>query len=161
MSEPIKRMGMYVRDLLNVPETIIKLGRVNNYDDMDSSLIVIDGLAPAIQQNVIKTFDGVNEIMTIDTWYREAFTINFYGDNSWSNSSLFISMNNTEDARTLQKTHQISVQRVRQVTNLKRLAGKKYDSRYEIEVNASYNVTNTIERLRFDTAQFDEILIDK
>lgn len=159
MIEPEKQLALYTRDLLNISESIISIGRLNKYDDEKQNQIVIDNLSPAIQQSVTKTFDGNDELQKIDANYLGQFTINFYGKDAQSNASTFIVLTNTEEARTLQKTYTIAVYRVSQITNLKRLAGKVYDNRYEITLNVGYNITSEIDRLRFDEAQFDEILV--
>ena len=160
MIEPEKQLAKYLRDLLNISESIISIGRLNKYDDEQQDQIVVDNLSPAIQQSVTKTYNGDDELQKIDANYLGQFTINFYGNNAQSNASTFIVLNNTEEARTLQKTYTIAVYRVSQITNLKRLAGKVYDNRYEITLNVGYNITSEIDRLRFDEAQFDTILVD-
>jgi len=159
--DPLKRLGMYARDLLGVSESIISLGRLNKYDDQQQNEIVVDNLSPANQKSVTKTYDGQNEVMGIDTLWLGQFTLNFYGADAYTNASTFLVLNNTEEARTLQKTHQISVFRTSQITNLKRLAGTNYDSRYEITLNASYNTTIPVNRLCFEELQLGDILVDK
>lgn len=161
MIQPEKQLAKFVRDLLNISEEFITIGRVNKYDKQCEDLIVIDNLSPAIQQSVTKTYDGAGEIQTIDSLMMGQFTINFYGKNAQSNASTFVVLNHTEEARTLQKTCSISVFRVSQITNLKRLSGSHYDERYEISLNLKYNITHDVSRLRFDEAQFGEILVDK
>jgi hypothetical protein len=156
-----KQLARFTRDLLNVDEKIIAIGRINTYDAMECDLIVVDNLAPAQQQSITKTYDGNNEIQKIDSLMLGQFTINFYGDNAQSNASTFVVLNHTEEARTLQKTYGITVFRVSQITNIKRLSGSKYDNRYEITMNVSYNITSDVNRLRFDEMQLGGILVDK
>ncbi len=90
-----------------------------------------------------------------------SFTINFYGANAYQYATDFIILNRTEEARTLQKTHEVSVFRTSQIVNLKRLAGKNYDDRYEITLNLTYNITKDVPRLRFDEAQIGDVLFNK
>jgi len=160
---PTKRLYLYIRDLLNIDESanILVYGRDNDYDNETSSKIVVDTLAPSIQQSMTKTYDGDGEEMGIDSLMLGSFTINFYGTDAYERATDFIIFNKTEEARTLQKTHELSVFRTSQITDLKRLAGKYYDSRYEITLNISYNITKNVNRLRFDEAQFGEVLVDK
>ena len=154
MIDPVKQMAKYIRDLLGVKECNISLGRINEYDEQKPLLIIIDDLSPAQQISVTKGYDGVTETETIDALMNGQFTVDFYGDTARENAFLFATLNNTESARTLQKTHEISVFRLSQISNLKQLAGKTYHERYEITVNLSYNITKSIDTLRFDTAQF-------
>ncbi len=161
MIEPEKQLALFTRDLLNVDENLIKIGRTNEYDTQECDLIVIDNLSPAIQQSASKTYDGNDEVETVNTLMLGQFTINFYGENAQSNASTFVVLNHTEEARTLQKTYKITIFRVSQITNLKRLSGSNYDNRYEITMNISYNITSDINRLRFDEMQLGEILVDK
>lgn len=156
MSDPLKRMAKYVRDLLNVPECSISLGRKGEYSNQKDLLIIVDNLAPARQQSVTHGYDGETEQEIIDILMLGAFTVNFYGNTARQNAYLFSALNNTENAKNLQKTHEISVFRISQIANLKQLAGKTHEERYEISVNASYNITNKRDVMRFDEAQFNE-----
>ena len=66
---PTKRLYLYIRDLLNIDESanILVYGRDNDYDNETSSKIVVDTLAPSIQQSMTKTYDGDGEEMGIDS----------------------------------------------------------------------------------------------
>ena len=164
MINPRNELKRFIRDLLGLNENCIKDGRDNAYDNQTDLLITVDDLSPAIQQSVVKTYDGSEgvEEMTIDAAMLGQFTINFYGnrDKARESAFLFSTLRNTEAARTLQKTHGISIYRVSAITDLRQLAGKTYHERYEITLNMGYNITNTISTLRFDEAQF-EFLHDK
>lgn len=161
--DPIKQLKLYIRDLLGIEECHIVSGRSNDYTNHKDLLIVVDELAPSIEQSVTKTFNGDDEVMTIDSARLGQFTINFYGDkNNKAQETCYIltTLRNTEASKTLQKTHGITIYRVSAITNLRQLAGKTYHERYEITLNVGYNITNTIDTLRFDEAQF-EFLYDK
>lgn len=159
MIDPKKELKRFIRDLLDLSECHIKTGRDNAYDNQTDLLVTVDDLAPAIQQRVSKTYDGDAEEMTIDAYMLGAFTVNFYGnkDKAREAAYLFSTLRNTEAARTLQKTHGITIFRVSTITDLRQLAGKTYHDRYEITLNLGYNITNKIETLRFDEAQFQFI----
>jgi len=160
---PKKRLYLYIRDLLNIDESlnILAYGRDNIYDPQTSSKIVIDSIAPSRQLSITKNFNGDSEEMGIDSLMAGEFTVNFYGQNAYEYATDFIILNKTEESRTLQKTHSVSVFRTSQIVDLKRLAGKKYDERYEITLTLHYNITKNINRLRFDEAQFGEVLFNK
>ena len=159
MIDPIKQVKLFVRDLLNIGECHIVSGRDNAYDNQTDLLISVDDLSPAIQQRVTETYNGSSEEMTIDSYMLGQFTINFYGNKGKAreNAYIFSTLRNTEEARTLQKTHGISILRISAIADLKQLAGKTYHERYELTVNVGYNITNKIETLRFDEAQFEFI----
>jgi len=160
--DPRKELKRFIRDLLGLSEDCIKTGRDNAYDNQAGLLIAVDDLAPATQQSIVKTYSGSSEEMTIDAAMLGVFTVNFYGNGNKAreNAYLFSTLKNTEAARTLQKTHGITIHRVSSITDLRQLAGKTYHERYEITIKLGYNITNTIETLRFDEAQF-EFLVDK
>ena len=157
MINPRVELRKFIRDLLNVSEDCIKDGRLNASDNQVHLLITVDDLSPAIQQSVTKDYDDDKEEMTITADMRGQFTINFYGKKNKARESayLFSTLRNTEAARTLQKTHGITIYRVSAITDLRQLAGKTYHERYEITLNMGYNITNIIETLRFDEAQFE------
>jgi len=161
MINPRKQLKLYVRDLLGISEDCIKDGRKNASSNQKDLLITIDDLSPALEQSRTKTYDGVKEEMTIDAAMLGQFTINFYGnkDKARENAYLFSVLKSTEAARTLQKTHKITIHRLSTITDLRQLAGKTYHERYEITLNIGYNITHAIETLRFDEAQFN-FLVD-
>ena len=162
MIDPDKQLKRYIRDLLDIEECHIKNGRDNQYDNQKDLLITVDNLSPAVEQSVTKTFDGDEEVMTIDAAMLGQFSINFYGNKGKARESafLFTTLRSTESAKTLQKKYGITIFRISGITDLKQLAGKTYHERYEITLNIGYNITNSIETLRFDEAQF-EFLYDK
>lgn len=156
MIDPVKQLAKYVRDLLGLNECFIALGRDNKYDNQKDLLIILDDLSPALQKSVTKTYDGAVEVQTIDAAMVGLFTVNFYGngDKAREAAFLFMGLSHSESSRTLQKTHGISIYRSSQIVNLKQLAGKTYHERYEITLNVGYNITNDLDVLRFDEAQF-------
>ena len=162
--DPKKQLKLYIRDLLGIKECHIASGRDNAYSNQEDLLVVVDDLAPAVQQSVTKTYDGSDNVeeMTIDAAMLGQFTVNFYGNKNKARESAYIfsTLRNTEGSKTLQKTYGISIFRVSSITDLRQLAGKTYHERYEITLNVGYNITNTIGTLRFDEAQF-EFLYDK
>jgi len=162
-TDPLKRLYLYIRDLLNIDESagILDYGRENDYDNQTGSKIIVDNLAPSNQLSITKTYNGDTEEMNIISQMSGSFTINFYGANAYQYATDFIILNRTEEARTLQKTHEVSVFRTSQIVNLKRLAGKNYDDRYEITLNLTYNITKDVPRLRFDEAQIGDVLFNK
>jgi len=162
MIDPKKQLKLYLRDLLGLEECHIVSGRDNAYTNHKDLLIAVDDLSPAVQQSVTKSFDGDDENMTIDAAMLGQFTFNFYGKKSKARESAFIfsTLRNTESSKTLQKEYGISIFRVSTITDLRQLAGKTYHERYEITLNVGYNITNTIDTLRFKEAQFN-FLYDK
>ena len=153
--DPLKQLAKYTRDLLAVPECEISLGRINKYDNQSENLIVVDNLSPAKSRYSTKDFDSDKELMKVTTCFVGLFTLDFYGPDSLQRANIFTALNNTEESRTLQKNHELRIFKVGSINNLKRLAGSTYDDRYQIELNIEYNLVHEVDRLRFDTAQFN------
>jgi hypothetical protein len=163
MIDPVKQLAKYIRDLLGLEECFISLGRDNKYDNQKDLLIIVDDLSPAIEKSVTKSYDGSDNVekQTINSNVLGQFTVNFYGnkEKARENAFVFSTLKYSESARTLQKTHGISIYRTSTIVNLKQLAGKTYHERYEITLNIGYNITNELDVLRFDEAQFS-FLVD-
>lgn len=153
-------LAKYTRDLLNQPEgSVIILGRINvPRGDTSSLQIAVDQLAPAVPLTDSQQYDSVNELMLISQQWRSVMTINFMGALAYDEVIKFITLNRHQNGLNLKRALGIDIQAVSQIQDLKLLQGEVYSERYEIQVTLNYNISNNIETLRIDTAQFDEIL---
>lgn len=161
MFDPLIQLARYTRDLLGVDESIIKLGR-DNFDNTDFSqpLIVVDTLTTAPQYSNFN-YDNVAEQRTHTVNILGDFTLNFYGSDALTQSSIWVTMNTSEAGRQLQQLYEIQIYRGTSVNNLRWLAGAQYNNRFEVSVRMRYNIEHTSSVLRIDTAQLDDFLINK
>lgn len=156
--DPLKQLALYTRDLLGVSESQIKFGR-SNHDQLNFSenIIVIDSLSQPINIGSQKKYDGSTELKSITKTVLQEFIINFYGNDALANAQIWSTLNESQAARNLSHTHQISPKKASGITDLRKLAGASYTERFELNVSATYNITNEAELLRIDSSQIDII----
>ena len=149
------KTALVVRDLLQQPEgSVVIIGRDNlRRDDFNALQIAIDSLAPATRVAEGQSFDGDSELMTIGQRYRAPVTINFYGDQAYSEAERFMLLLQSQAGYDAQQLHSVTMYAVGSITDVKLLTGEQYSQRFELTLNVFYNVSADVPTLRIDEAQ--------
>ena len=150
-------LGLYtfIRDLLNQPEgTVMILGRNNlRRDDFKELQIVVDSLSPAVLLGRGEQYDGDLEELTHSQRYQVPCTVDFYGDDAYTQAMQFALLLQSQAGYELQRDGFIRVFDISTVTDVKSLTGSQYSQRHQITVNVMYNESITLNVLRIDTLQ--------
>lgn len=158
---PLKQLALFTRDLLTYNEQLIRVGRQNfKREDLEASYIVIDGLGAATPLSRLETFDGTLEKLSFGARVSKPCTLDFYGDNAYTNAKAFTLMLRSQLSYELQTTLGIGVYDVSSITDVKALTGQVYGNRVQLEINLQYCEALTIDTLRIDTAQISIIKDD-
>ena len=162
MSDDIeKKLKLFIRDLLNLPEDQILSGRTNrDQSNFNTDYVVVDDLAPSDRISGGLKFDGVSEVQSISNVYITTFTVDFYGDNAYDNSNNFVLLARSQQAYELKKNLGIGIYQVSSIQNVKKLTGQQYGNRYQVTIRVEDSRSVNVDTLRIDTAQF-EFLVDK
>lgn len=155
---PLVLLALVIRDLLEYPEELIKLGRLNEAREwFDGSYIVVDSLAPAQPMARGTRYDGVAESLTLSSRMRQAVTIDFFGTDAYANTERLQLMLMSDQARYLQEQYAVTVGAITQITDVKALTGQQYGNRMQAELTIQYSPSITYEVLRIDTAVIESI----
>lgn len=158
MNAGVKMLAIFVRDLLNYDEQLIRIGRENfKRADFSQPYIVVDNLGPQIRLSKFDDFDGVAEVQTLGIKWRSPCTLNFYGADAYDRASQFTLMMASQDALELQRAQSVTVYQVSSMTDVKVLTGQQYGENIELQLNIEYNQTIDLAVKRIDTAQVDII----
>lgn len=153
MNEGLKGLAMAVRDLMGLNESFIQIGRTNEIRETDDPLLVIvDFTGDATPVATGQKFDGDAETMTIQQRETIPATVDFYGDNAYEYSRRFRLLLRSQSGWDIQFRYGVTLFNVSAATNLKSLSGTQYSERYQLRLNVGYNVSETIDTLRIDTA---------
>lgn len=157
MYTPKIQLARYVRDLLQQPEnTVVVLGRENvNENDLTSLRIAVDTIGPAKRMNSSQKYDGDAEVLTHAQQWQQPCTLNFYGDLAYQEAMTFTLISNGQRGFELQQSLGVAVYLASTITDVKRLTGDKFSSRFEITVNVQYTESAQENVLRIDEAQLD------
>lgn len=149
------KSALVIRDLLQQPEgSVVIIGRENlRRDDFNSLQIAIDSLSPATRVASGQSFDGDNELMTIGQRYRAPVTVNFYGDDAYTEAERFMLLLESQAGYDAQRLHSVTMYAVSSITDVKLLTGEQYSNRFELTLNVFYNVSADVPTLRIDEAQ--------
>jgi len=151
-----KRLGLFFRDLIDYPESLIKVGRVNfEQKDFEAEYVVFDQLGPSEKISSLEDFDGDNEQMNYGTIWRAPCLIDFYADGAYSRAVNFELMMRSQKAYDLRKSYGLNVYHVSSLTDVKQLTGQQYGERIQLSLMVEYNEAIAVETLRIDTAQFE------
>lgn len=155
---PLKTLAIFTRDLLTYNEQLIRIGRQNfERTDLEKNYIVIDGIGAAIPLSKIETYDGTLEKLSFGSRVTKPCTLDFYGDNAYTNARTFLFMLRSQLSYEKQVTLGIGVHEVSGITDVKALTGQVYGNRVQLEINLQYCDSLTIDTLRIDTAQISII----
>lgn len=160
MKPQLVDMAYFVMGLLEHPESLIKIGRHNQMlEDTDENYIVVDELS-SVNLGSSKEYDGDNEVMAYSGRSLGRVTLNFYGDEAYSNASRFRLLKQSQRSYELQKSIGIAVFQPSQITDLRFIGGTQQSNRFEVEVTVQYTESVSVDTLSIETAQF-EFLNDK
>lgn len=161
MKESIKNVARYVRDLLDYDENLIQFDRSNTQEsDTETSYIVVNGSSIANVLSHGATYNSNTEIMEYSASEAQAITLEFYGDNAYTNAESFGLLNQSQKAREVSRNLGLTIKNVSSATDVKQLLGYQYGNRVHVQFNIQYCPSIDVETLRVDTAQY-EILVDK
>lgn len=156
MNEALKQTAIFIRDLLDYSEQLIRIGR-QNYDieDFTTAYIGVDILGQAMRVSNGEDYDGDDEIMTYAQNWRAPVTVSFYGDGAWARANKFSLLVHSQKSFELQQAQNIGVLVASGITDVKILTGQSYGERQEITMNVLYNVSEDVDTKRIDTAVFE------
>lgn len=156
MNQIVLKTALLTRDLLEVDESIIKLGRKNMIvDNFTTTQIVIDILGSVTVQTSSEKYDGVLESMNYNNTQNATVTLNFFGDGSYELANKFILLCNSEKKHTLENMLKLRVGIPKTITDVKLLTGTQYSEQYEVELTITSVEDIDITTLRIDEAQTD------
>ncbi len=161
MNQIVLKTALLTRDLLEVDENIIKLGRSNMIvNNFTITQIVIDILGSVTIQTSSQKFDGAIESMNYNNTQNATVTLNFFGDGSYELANKFILLCNSEKKYTLENLLKLRVGIPRTITDIKLLTGSQYSEQYEVELSITSVEDIDIATLRIDEVQ-TQFLKDK
>lgn len=153
-----KNIKIFIRDLLELPETQIKSGRDNAVQtDFNIDFIVVDDLAPSERISGSLDYDGDAEVQTISNNYMTTFTIDFYGNNAYDNVNRFVLLARSQSAYESKKVLGIGIYQVSSIQDLKKLTGQQYGNRYQVTIKVEDCRAVDVDTLRIDEAQIETI----
>lgn len=156
MNPVLKKMGLFVRDLLSYSEDLIKIGRENrNIEDFETSNIGIDTLGPSIRLASGQSFDDVEEEMNHAQQWQAPIVISFYGADAYQNANNFSCLIKSQAAFDLQETLGIGVFQAGQIVDVKTLTGQQYGNRLELSLNVIYSISATVETLYIESVEIE------
>ena len=154
MNQIVLKTALLTRDLLEVDESTIKLGRSNMIvDNFTATQIVIDILGSVTIQTNSQKYDGTLESMNYNNTQNATVTLNFFGDGSYELANKFVLLCNSEKKYTLENLLKLRLGIPKSITDVKLLTGSQYSEQYEVELNITSVEDIEIETLRIDEAQ--------
>lgn len=152
----------FTKALMNDTNLIIILGR-ENFENMDftKDLILIDSLTVAKNISSTDSYNGTDEIQTFTTYFNQLFTLDFYGNNAYTNANKFVALLRSEKANWYLKDYNLSMMNANSIIDLKDLLGTDYTNRYQIEISVNYFVDVAIETLRINTINYEISLVEE
>lgn len=97
-------------------------------------------------------YDGEAEELTLSTRMRQPVTIDFFGENAYTNAEKLQLLLKSDKALDLQEQYAVTVGGVSQITDVKALTGQQYGNRVQVELTIQYSPSITLDVLRIDTA---------
>ena len=154
MNESLRLTALFIRELLQYNEQLIRIGR-QNYDIVDFSIayIGVDALGAAQRLASGETYNGTAEEMTYHQQWQAPVTLSFYGANAWTTATRFALLIQSQRSFNLQQSLGIGVYQVSALTDVKILAGQQYGERQDLTLNVRYATTADIDTLRIETAE--------
>lgn len=153
MNPELNNVRRIIRDLLDYPEGLIKLGRLDDQrKDFDTDYIVVDSLAPGQPVATGQRYDGDAERLTHSARVRQPITIDFFGVNAYTNAQTLQLLLKSDKAIMLQQQFGVTMGSFQQITDVKALTGQQYGNRYQAELVIHYSPSITLDVLRIDEA---------
>lgn len=158
MNESLRQTAMYVRDLLDYDESLIRIGREGfDIEDFTISYIAVDSLGAAQRLGAGETYDGDAEVMAYAEQWQAPVTLSFYGNGAWQRASDFSALTRSQKSLELQTAQGIAVHKASGLTDVKILTGQQYGERVELALNVQYSVGVNVDTLRIDHEQINLI----
>jgi hypothetical protein len=156
MNTATKKLGLFIRDLLNYDEQLIIRGRHNfERDDFSTNYIVVDAVAQSLLAGKSQKYDDVNEKMTYWSLFNTPCTINFYGDEkAYQRAVNFQNLISSEKSLDLQRKLNLAVYQITSITDVKALTGQQYGERIELALTVNHTESTEVETLRIDEPVF-------
>lgn len=156
MNEALKQTAIFIRDLLNYDEQLIRIGRQNfDIEEFETAYIGVDSLGAAQRLAGGRSYDGAEESETLQQQWRAPVTVSFYGDGAHSRAHDFALRIGSQPSLELQEAQGIAVYQSSDLTDVKVLTGQQYGERIELTLNVQYSTSVEISTLRIDTPQFE------
>ena len=160
--EGINKVGNFTISLINDSTIKVKKARSNHVNtDFTKDLILIDNLGAAQLVGVSDDFDGLNEVTSYATFYKQTFTYDFYGTNAHDLALKFIALLRSQKSYDLQQTSGLTFYRPTTLNDLKQLVGTTNNNRFQLEITVRYSHVTELATLRIDSLNLDEILYDR
>lgn len=152
----------FTKALMNDNNLIIILGR-ENFENVDftQDIILIDSLTVAKNISAMDSYNGTSEIQTFTTYFNQLFTLDFYGDNAYTNANKFVALLRSEKANWYLKDYSLSMLNANSIIDLKELLGTDYANRHQVEVSVNYFVNVDISTLKIDTINYEIRLVEE
>lgn len=162
IAEHLRKTAILVRDLLNVDEQLIRIGRLNyELPNFVDPYIGVDSLGGSRVLSRSTAYDGEAEIIQLSSRLSAPVTVTFYNVNTDDRASDFALLLRSQQALELQESLGITVFPATNITDVKLLTGSEYNERVEVELNIHYNITKEISTLRIDEAQINLLTENK
>lgn len=156
MNEVLKRVALFVRDLLTYDEQLIRIGRQNfEQVDFETNYIVVDALGKSERSASLQDYDGDTEIMKLGGIWKGPVTLDFYGSGTYDRAIDLSLRSMSQAAIELRKNLGIAIYHPTGPTDVKQLTGQIYGERVQIEMMVEISQEVDIATLRIDTAQLE------
>jgi len=153
MNESLRLIALFIRDLLQYDEQLIRIGRQNyDIDDFAIGYIGVDSLGAAQRLASGERYNGTDEEMTYQQQWQAPVTLSFYGSGAWNTATNFMLLIQSQKSLELQESLGLGVYQASGLTDVKMLTGQQYGERQDITLNVRYATTADIDTLRIDTA---------
>lgn len=156
MNEGVRKVALWLRDLLDYDESLILIGRRNfEREDFETAYITVDTLGAGNLKGSSYDFDDEEEQETHTLLYTLPITLNFYGPDAHDRAMRLVALRRSQESVELQKQYSIVVYSPETIIDAKALTGQQYGERIEVVLNAEYRHIETVDRLRIDKAQVE------
>ncbi len=161
MNESLRLTAMFIRDLLDYDESLIRIGRQgDDIEDFTIDYIAVDILGQAQRLASGQTYDGGAESMQYAQRWSAPVTVSFYGDSAWDNVNEFTLLIPSQKSLEIQEALGLSVYQVGGLTDVKLLTGIQYGNRIEASLNINYSVSTDVDTRRIDVERIDLLTED-
>ena len=156
MSESLRLAAMFIRDLLDYDESLIRVGRQgSDIEYFTIDYIVVDILGQAQRLASGQTYNGETESMQYAQQWTAPVTVSFYGDSAWDNANEFSLLIQSQKSLEAQERLKISVYQMGGLTDVKLLTGIQYGNRFDASLNIQYSTFANVDTKRIDTERIE------
>ena len=160
MSNELIPFALYLRDLMDIPETNITFGRDNhNLINTNDLLVIIDSLTPSRQLTDSLLYDTTEEDLFSKNLYKVDLTVDFLGSDGFKTMEDYFIKSRTQRSYDLKKQYGITVNLPETFYNLRNLLGVAYSDRYQITLSYYYSSEPKVDTLKITTVQIEKELV--